>query len=63
VRVISPFHFTPRDVRAARDLLLGQSGPDSPFRLLLTDHAPLADLPAVFARLRSSGGIKTVIRP
>ncbi len=63
VRVVSPFHFAPRDVRAARDLLLGQSGPDSPFRRLLTDHAPLADLPAVFAHLRDGAGIKTVIHP
>src|SRR5205823_2781296 len=34
VRVVSPFHFTPRDVRAARELLLGESGLPSPFREL-----------------------------
>jgi L-iditol 2-dehydrogenase len=63
VQVVSPFHFTPRDVRAARDLLLRESGPDSPFRHLLTGAAPLADLPAVFERLRAGEGVKYVIHP
>jgi L-iditol 2-dehydrogenase len=61
VRVVSPFHFTPRDVRAAYDLLLAASGPAGPFRRLLTAHAPLAALPAVFAQLRAGEGVKYVI--
>ena len=63
VRVVSPFHFAPRDVRAARDLLLHLSGPASPFGRLLTAAAPLADLPAVFERLRAGEGVKYVIVP
>jgi L-iditol 2-dehydrogenase len=63
VRVVSPFHLTPRDVRAARELLIAESGPAGPFRRLLTAAAPLADLPAVFERLRGGEGVKYVIYP
>jgi L-iditol 2-dehydrogenase len=63
VRVVSPFHFTPADVRAARDLLIAQSGPESPFRRLITATVPLSEVPAIFEQLRAGHGVKFAIQP
>jgi L-iditol 2-dehydrogenase len=60
VEISSPFHFRPRDVAEARRLLV-QAGIDwSP---LVSGHAALADVPALFARLGAQGEMKIAIVP
>ena len=60
VRLLSPFHFTPRDVRQAYELLergdFGGAG-------LIAGQYPLEDLPEALARQRSGDGAKFAIIP
>lgn len=60
VAITSPFHFTPRDVRAAYELLAtGRFGGQA----LITDVLPLDRLEEALARHRSGEGAKFAIRP
>ncbi len=54
VKLTSPFHFTPRDVRAAYDLLADGALDVVP---LISERFPLADLAQAFARLDEDRGI------
>ena len=54
VKLVSPFHFTPRDVRAAFDLLAGGSLDVVP---LISERFPLDDLAIAFSRLDEGEGI------
>ncbi|GIW45383.1 MAG: sorbitol dehydrogenase [Candidatus Binatia bacterium] len=60
LRLHSPFHFTPRAVRAAYDLLT-----DSAFGggALISGYFPLSDLPMAIEAHRSGRGIKFAIQP
>jgi len=60
VRVLSPFHFTPRAVRTAFELLA--SGAIDPLPLLSGTYA-LDELPLAFAALDAGDGIKYAIQP
>jgi L-iditol 2-dehydrogenase len=60
VRLLSPFHFTPRAVREAFDLLV--SGAIDP-RPLITGAFPLDRLPEAFAALDQGRGMKYAILP
>lgn len=60
VRIVSPFHFTPRAVREAFDLLA--SGSIDP-RPLISDTFPLARLTEAFAALDNRRGVKYAIVP
>jgi L-iditol 2-dehydrogenase len=60
VRLIAPFHFAPRDVRAAYELLAARAVPVT--RLLSHEYA-LADVAEAFARLDAGEGLKMLIRP
>jgi L-iditol 2-dehydrogenase len=60
VTITSPFHFTPRDVRAAYELLAtGSFGGAA----LIKDHHPLEELPQALQRHRSGEGAKFAIVP
>ncbi|MBX3028125.1 alcohol dehydrogenase catalytic domain-containing protein [bacterium] len=60
VAISSPFHFTPRDVRAAYELLAsGGFGGER----LISDVLPLERLEEALARHRSGEGAKFAIRP
>jgi L-iditol 2-dehydrogenase len=60
VRLVSPFHFTPRAVKRAYDLLV--SGGVDP-SALVTETVPLAQIERVFDRLEAGEGIKFAIEP
>jgi L-iditol 2-dehydrogenase len=60
VRVVSPFHFSPRAVREAFDLLV--SGAIDP-RPLISDTFPLVHLTEAFAALDDRRGVKYAIVP
>jgi L-iditol 2-dehydrogenase len=60
VRLVSPFHFTPRDVRAAFDLLASHAIEPLP---LVSDRFALARLPEAFAELDAGHGLKYAIVP
>jgi len=60
VRVSSPFHFRPRDVETAYELLCRRDLDWSP---LITSHASLADVPRVFEELGRGEQIKCAILP
>lgn len=60
VRVSSPFHFRPRDVKSAHDLLCSRAVDWSGF---ITSHATLEEVGAVFARLEDGRDIKCAIVP
>ena len=60
VRIISPFHFTPRAVRAAHDLLTSQRFDLLP---LVTHTYPLTRISDVFRRLDAGEGMKACIEP
>ena len=60
VRIASPFHFRPRDVQAARTLLLS-GGVD--WERFITSHAGLDDVPALFERLADGRDIKCAVLP
>jgi L-iditol 2-dehydrogenase len=60
VQLISPFHFTPRDVRRAYELLA--QGAVRGESLIAGEHS-LEDLPVALDRLRAGGGPKYAIVP
>jgi len=60
ISVISPFHFRPRDVRRAYELLADGSVDVEP---LISDRIPLADLGSAFTRLERGEGVKFAILP
>jgi L-iditol 2-dehydrogenase len=60
VRVVSPFHFGPRAVREAHDLLVGGAIDPLP---LVTERFALADLGRAFAALDGGDGVKFAIVP
>lgn len=60
VHVISPFHFTPRDVRRSYELLAG--GAVSGATLIVGQYG-LEDLPVALKRLQAGGGPKYAIVP
>lgn len=60
LRIISPFHFTPRAVRAARDLLCEKRFDVTP---LVTHTYPLERIAEAFARLDEGEGMKACIEP
>ncbi len=60
LRLISPFHFTPRAVQAAHQLLIR---PDFNGEALISGRYPLEALPAALAAHRAGEGIKFLIEP
>ena len=60
IKLISPFHFGPRAVRAAYDLLDSRSLDVEP---LVDQRFRLADLEEAFARLAAGDGLKYAIVP
>jgi L-iditol 2-dehydrogenase len=60
VRLVSPFHFTPRAVRRAYDLLATRAIDPAP---LVTATVPLDRIADVFERLDAGEGIKFAISP
>jgi L-iditol 2-dehydrogenase len=60
VGIVSPFHFTPRDVRAAYELL---AAGDFGGQALISDVLPLDRLEEALTRHRSGEGAKFAIRP
>jgi L-iditol 2-dehydrogenase len=60
VRVVSPFHFTPRDVHAAYELLGDGAFPAA---ALLSGSYPLTELGTALTRLQRGEGAKYVILP
>ncbi len=60
VRLIAPFHFTPRAVRQAYDHLAARAFDLAP---LVDPIAPLAAIAEVFARLDRGEGMKAAIEP
>jgi L-iditol 2-dehydrogenase len=60
VRLIAPFHFSPKDVRSAYDLIAGRG---LPLLRLTSQTAGLGDIANVFAALDAGHGMKAVIEP
>lgn len=60
LRLVSPFHFTPRDVRRAYELLVRRK---IPVAQLITARYALNDLASAFAALDAGHGIKAAILP
>ncbi|MGE0824106.1 MAG: zinc-binding dehydrogenase [Candidatus Binatia bacterium] len=60
VRIHSPFHFTPKAVRAAYELLVAEK---IPVKKLISDTFPLTRLPDVFDLLQRGEGIKYAMIP
>jgi L-iditol 2-dehydrogenase len=60
VRLISPFHFTPADVRAAFDLIAERS---LPLAKLISHVYPLAKIATAFEKLDAGEGMKVLIEP
>ncbi len=60
LRLVSPFHFSPRDVRAAYDLLAQGAYDPTP---LISARYRLDALADAFAELDRGGGIKYVVTP
>lgn len=60
VRLVSPFHFTPRAVRRAYDLLVTHAIDPAP---LVSGSVPLERIADVFERLDAGDGIKFAIAP
>src|SRR5262249_9419041 len=60
VKILSSFHFSPRDVAKARDLLLAGSLELDP---LISGRMPLRDLPEALRRLESGEGLQYLIDP
>ncbi|MGH7855751.1 MAG: zinc-dependent alcohol dehydrogenase [Candidatus Binatia bacterium] len=58
VRIRSPFHFTPRSVRAAFELLASGAVDARPF---FSGNISLENLPEAFARMQRGEGIKYVV--
>jgi L-iditol 2-dehydrogenase len=57
---LGSFHFTPDDVRRARELLIANV---VPVRALISDVLPLSSLPEAFARLDNRDGFKYALIP
>jgi L-iditol 2-dehydrogenase len=60
VRVFSPFHFTPKAVRQAQEMLASGS---IPTRHLISGSYPLSQLPQAFDLLQQGQGIKYAVIP
>jgi len=60
VRLISPFHFTPRAVRQAYDLLASRAVDPAP---LITASLPLERIGEIFERLDAGEGLKFAVVP
>lgn len=60
VRLVSPFHFTPRAVRRAYELLASRAIDPAP---LVSGSVPLERIADVFERLDAGEGIKFAIQP
>jgi L-iditol 2-dehydrogenase len=60
VRLVSPFHFTPRAVRRAYELLASRDIDPAP---LVSGSVPLEQIGDVFERLDAGDGIKFAIQP
>jgi L-iditol 2-dehydrogenase len=60
VQIVSPFHFTPRDVRRAFELLASGTLAGEQ---LIAGELPLAELPLALDKLRGGGGPKYAIVP
>jgi len=60
VSLASPFHFRPRDVGVARELL---TRPDVDWSRFITSRASLDEVPAVFARLADGNDVKCAVLP
>ncbi|MGH7736295.1 MAG: zinc-dependent alcohol dehydrogenase [Candidatus Tyrphobacter sp.] len=60
LRIVSPFHFTPRAVRAAYEILCARRFDLVP---LVTDAYPLHDIANAFAQLDAGIGMKACIEP
>jgi L-iditol 2-dehydrogenase len=60
VRLIAPFHFSPKDVRRAYDLIVSRT---LPLSRLTSQTAGLDDIASVFASLDAGNGMKAVIEP
>ncbi len=60
VRLVSPFHFTPRAVKRAYDLLASRELDPAP---LISGSVSLESIGEVFARLDAGEGIKFAIQP
>jgi L-iditol 2-dehydrogenase len=60
IRLVSPFHFTPRDVRRAFELIAAQA---FPLERLISDTYRLTDVGAAFAHLDAGAGMKVLIEP
>jgi len=60
IRLISPFHFTPADVRRAYELIVAHA---LPLSSLLSDSYRLDDVALAFARLDRGEGMKALIEP
>lgn len=60
VRLVSPFHFTPRAVRRAYEVLASRAIDPAP---LVTASVPLEQIAEVFERLDGGEGIKFAISP
>jgi L-iditol 2-dehydrogenase len=60
VRLLAPFHFTPRDVRAAFDLIASHA---LALARLISHSYPLDRIAAAFEDLDSGVGLKAVIEP
>ena len=60
VRVLSPFHFTPKAVRAAYELLVTEK---IPTKKLISETFPLAQLSQAFDLLQRGEGIKYAVVP
>lgn len=60
VRLVSPFHFTPRAVRRAYELLVSHTIDPAP---LVSGSVPLDRIADVFERLDAGEGIKFAIQP
>lgn len=60
VRLVSPFHFTPADVREARAMIVEGV---VPLERLISDTCRLEDIGGAFARLDRGAGLKVLIEP
>ncbi|MBV8531257.1 MAG: zinc-binding dehydrogenase, partial [Candidatus Eremiobacteraeota bacterium] len=60
VRLSAPFHFTPADVREARELIVTRA---LPLTKLISDVYPLERIADAFKRLDAGDGMKALIEP
>lgn len=60
VQLLAPFHFTPADVRAAYELIVGRT---LPLTRLISDVYSLDQIADAFARLDNGEGMKVLIEP